>query len=312
MKLVSLSEQVLVTGATGFTGRLLVQRLRDDGYDVIAPSHGSTDPGAMNVDFCDFDRLTEFFSTIQPNVVVHLAGIAAPYHHKIDEIYRANVVGTGNLFVALSARKHKPRLIIVASSAQVYDTASASEPLTEDTPLAPKSHYAVSKRATEDIASIYANEFSVVVTRPFNYTGPGQSDEFIVPKIVQHYAKRRPEIRVGSLDRFRDFSDIRRVVEVYARLISRSVEPATVNICSGRTVYLGDIFKIMEDVSGHTLNIVTEPSFFRNDDPRIIVGSPLRLDSAVGPLPNPPFRETLTRMYEACMQEAVKSGELLS
>jgi len=92
-------------------------------------------------------------------------------------------------------------------------------------------------------------------------------------------------------------------VEAYARLISRSIDPTVVNICSGRTVHLTDILKIMEGVSGHTVGVVTDPAFFRNDDPRVVVGSPLRLEALVGPLPNPEFRETLLRMYEACVQQ---------
>ena len=299
----SRSERVLITGGTGFTGRVLVGRLRADGYEVISLSHDAAGPGTINVDLCDFDRLATLLAQVQPNVVVHLAGIAAPSHGNVDEIYRVNVVGTGNLFAALSAKKADPRLIVVASSAQVYDAAGANGPLTEDSQLAPKNHYAVSKRAAEDIAGIYSRRFPTIVTRPFNYTGPGQSQNFIVPKIVQHYAERRSEIHVGNLDLFRDISDIRRAVEAYVRLISRSIDPTTVNICSGRTVYLADIFKIMEEISGHSLKVVTDPSFFRNDEPHVIVGSPLRLESLVGSLPNPEFRETLWRMYEACKQE---------
>lgn len=161
----------------------------------------------------------------------------------------------------------------------------------------------MSKRAVEDIAGIYSRRFPTIITRPFNYTGPGQSQSFIVPKIVQHYAERRSEIHVGNLDRFRDISDIRRAVEAYVRLISRSIDPTTVNICSGRTVYLADIFKIMEEISGHSLKVVTDPSFFRTEESHVIVGSPLRLELLVGALPNPEFRETLWRMYEACKQE---------
>ncbi len=294
---------MLITGATGFTGRALVERLRADGYDVVGLSHDANSPPALNVDLCDFGRLADLISQINPNVVVHLAGIAAPSHDKIDEIYKANVVATANLFAALLAKRVEPRLIVVASSAQVYDAANANGPLTEDSPLAPKSHYAVSKRVVEDIAEDYSKRFLIIVTRPFNYTGPGQSQNFIVPKIVRHYAERRGEIRVGNLDVFRDISDIRRTVEAYARLISRSIDPTVVNICSGRTVHLTDILKIKEEVSGHTVGVVTDPAFFRSDDPRVVVGSPLRLEALVGPLPNPEFRETLLRMYEACVQQ---------
>lgn len=301
------SERVLITGATGFTGRALVGRLREDGYDVVGLSHDATGPSELNADLCDLDRLAEILSQIHPNVVVHLAGIAAPSHNQIGEIYKSNVIGTANLFAALLAKKVEVRLIVVASSAQVYATEDSQEPLTEDFPLAPRNHYAVSKRATEDISGIYSSHFPIIITRPFNYTGPGQSQSFLVPKIVQHYAERRSEIRVGNLDLFRDISDIRRAVEAYVRLISRSIDPTTVNICSGRTVYLADIFKIMEEISGHSLKVVTDQSLFRSDEPHVIVGSPLCLESLVGSLPNPEFRETLRRMYQAYTQRIAAS-----
>ncbi len=294
--MVARSERVLITGATGFTGRLLAARLRQNGREVIAFSHGTNDEGVLNVDLRDFHSLRQALSQFRPRAVVHLAGIAAIGHSDIGEIYSANVVGTANLFSALAAAKIEPQIVIVASSAQVYVAQQA--PLTEDSPLLPQSHYAVSKRAAEDIARIYSSRFPVIVTRPFNYTGPGQSLSFLVPKIVQHYAERKSEIRLGNLDLFRDFSDVNRVIEAYCRLVSGAIDPNTVNICSGHSVHLADIPKILEEISGHTLKVVTDPSLIRRDEPHIIAGSPSRLEKLIGPLPNPEFRETLFEMYQ--------------
>ena len=231
---------------------------------------------------------------------MHLAGIAAPTHGNVGEMYSANVVGTANLFAALAVRKNRADGSLSSPAARrsmIFRT--PKDPITEDCPLAPKTHYAVSKRATEEIAAIYSRQFPIIVTRPFNYTGPGQTTSFLVPKIVQHYAERRSEIHLGNLDLFRDFSDIERVVEAYSRLLSRSIDPTTVNICSGRAVYLADILKIMDEISGHSIKPVIDPSLFRRDEPRSIVGSPSRLEALIGPLPNPEFRETLTKMYDA-------------
>ncbi len=266
----------------------------------MAFSHGADDEGVRNVDLRDFHSLTQAFSQIRPSAVVHLAGIAATDHSDIGEIYSANVVGTANLFGALAAVNIDPQIVIVASSAQVYAAPKGDAPLTEDSALAPQSHYAVSKRTAEDIARIYSSRFPVIVTRPFNYTGPGQSSSFLVPKIVQHYAEGKSEIRLGNLDLFRDFSDVGRVVEAYCRLVSEPIDPDTVNICSGHSVHLADIPKILEEISGRTIEVITDPSFVRGNEPHVIAGSPSRLETLVGPLPNPEFRETLLHMYEAC------------
>jgi GDP-6-deoxy-D-talose 4-dehydrogenase len=288
----------LITGGSGFTGRPLAGRLRQDGHDVVVLSHDAAEPNALTVDLRDFDAITRALTESRPSTIVHLAGIAAPTHGNIGEIYSANVIGTANLFAAIEIAKIEPR-IVVASSAQVYAAPDSEIPMTEEAPLAPKSHYAVSKHATEEIAAIYSRQFRVIVTRPFNYTGPGQATSFLVPKIVQHYAEQRREIRLGNLNLYRDFSDITRVVEAYARLVSLPIEPATINICSGRAILLADILKTMDEISGYRMRVVNDPSLVRAKEPRFIVGSPSRLEALIGPLPNPDFRETLAQMYDA-------------
>jgi nucleoside-diphosphate-sugar epimerase len=281
----------------------LAERLRRDGYDVIAAAHQGGGPDTLEVDLRDFDGLTGALSRLRPQAIVHLAGIAAPSHSNIGEIYSSNVAGTANLFAALAGAKLEPRIVIVASSAQVYAADGTDRPLAEDDALAPKTHYAISKRTSEDIAAVYSRHVPIIVTRPFNYTGPGQTASFLVPKIVQHYAERRSEIRLGNLDLFRDFSDIGRVVEAYARLIAPAVAPTTVNICSGRTVHLQDIITLMEDISGHSARLVIDPALLRGGEPRVIVGSPARLEGLIGSLPNPEFRDTLAHMYEALCEK---------
>jgi GDP-6-deoxy-D-talose 4-dehydrogenase len=300
--LASPSERVLITGGTGFTGVPLASRLRRDGYAVVALSHeGAAD--ALTVDVRDFDGLTRTLARVNPGVILHLAGIAAPSDSRVGEMYSNNVVGTANLFAALTAAALEPRIVILASSAQVYAARGGDRPLSEDAPLAPTTHYAVSKLAAEQIAALYSRQFPVIIARPFNYTGPGQTANFLVPKIVRHYAEGSGEIRLGNLDLFRDFSDIERVVEAYARLITRPVEPTTVNICSGRAVHLSDIITIMDEIAGHSLRLVTDPQLKRDDEPRTIIGSPRRLEALVGALPNPEFRATLERMYETFRAE---------
>lgn len=253
---------------------------------------------ALSVDLCDFGKLTSALDQCRPAAIVHLAGIAAPTHRNVGQTYSANVVGTANLFEALAAAQIEPRIIVVASSGQLYAPSCNETPLSESDPIAPKSHYAVSKRATEEIATINSRRFPVIITRPFNYTGPDQSADFLVPKVVQHYVAKLKEVRVGNLELFRDFSDISRVVEAYFRLVTQSIEPTTVNICSGRPVYLADIIKMMDEISGWHVEPVADPLLYRNQEPRFIVGSPHRLESLVGALPNPEFRQTLVQMYD--------------
>ena len=298
MSVGSRSERILITGGTGFTGRPLVQRLLGEGHDVLALGHDPDNAKTSSFDLRNFESVKRILSQFRPDVVVHLAGIAATTHDKLDEIYSANVIGTVNLFAALRSLNIPPRLAIMASSAQIYSSVGPEVQLSEESPLGPKTHYAVSKHAAEEVAAIYARDFPILVCRPFNYTGPGQSTAFLVPKIVQHYVEQRREIKLGNLDLYRDLSDVDRVVEAYSRLISRSLASGIVNICSGRLIHLADIITIMDDISGYNMNVVTDPALLRADEPRSLVGSPARLESIVGTLPNPELRETLVRMYE--------------
>jgi GDP-6-deoxy-D-talose 4-dehydrogenase len=296
------SERILITGGAGFSGRLLAERLRQEGNDVVILSRRGSPDCNFSIDLCDFDAVTQALMRIKPSSIVHLAGIAAPTHSNIGEIYSANAVGIANLFAALASAKVEPKIVIIASSAQVYAEPDANVPLTEDAPLGPKTHYAVSKYTAEKIAAIYSRYFPIIVARPFNYTGPGQTTDFLIPKIVQHYAERRTQIRLGNLDVRRDISSVERVVEAYSRLVLRSIGPTIVNICSGRATCLADIPKIMEEVSGHSVKLMIESSLFRTDEPQYFVGSPSRLEGLIGPLPNPQLRETLVKMYETVLK----------
>jgi nucleoside-diphosphate-sugar epimerase len=297
--LVSRSERVLLTGSGGFTGRPLAARLRQDGHEVFGITKGPATSDEIQGDLLNRDWVHGTVEALRPTVVVHLAAVS-PTQQTGRDAYMVNVDGAANLLAAASALRERPRRAILASSAAVYAPPIEGRPIAEDHPLAPRGPYAESKRAMEDVASTFADRLSILVVRPFNYTGPGQDPaNFLVPELVEHFVRRAPRIHLGNLDLFRDFSDIRRVVEVYARLISRPVDDhIVVNICSGRTIHLASIIGLLQEMSGHSVEIVTDTALVRPGEPRTIRGSAERLQSMVGDLPNPDFRETLRSMYE--------------
>jgi len=300
----SRSDRILLTGSGGFTGRPLAERLRADGHTVIGLTRHPGEAGEYSGDLASADWVRQVVADIKPTVVVHLAGITTTLHADIGEVYSVNVVGTANLLNALATLVARPRLAIVASSATVYAPPDGEAPIGEDFRLGPGNHYAASKRAVEDVARLFQDRLRILVTRPFNYTGPGQSTTFLVPKIVDHFARRAPEIELGNLDLFRDISDVERVIEAYARLLSVPIGSTTVNICSGRTIHLRQIVSSMQEISGHRIKVVQNPSLMRSNEAPTIRGSVARLQELVGDLPNPDFGTTLRRMYEARRAEA--------
>ena len=292
------SDKILLTGIGGFTGRHLARQLRQDGYEVVGVGRHPVENGDICLDLLDLDAITRVVGQVLPRAVVHLAGVSLPTHGNVEEIYSANVIATANLFIALAACRAQPSVAIFASSATVYARETGNSPIKEDHAAEPNSHYAISKLAAENIAGIYSDFLSVVTTRPFNYTGPGQAPGFLVSKIVRHFAEKKSHIHLGNIDLYRDISDIKRVVAAYSRMLSTSVSPTTVNICSGRVVYLSDIITMMQEISGQKINVVNDNSLMRASEPRVICGSPVLLEKLVGPLPNPDIWETLHEMYE--------------
>jgi nucleoside-diphosphate-sugar epimerase len=300
--LVSRSERILLTGAGGFTGRPLAARLRQGGHQVFGVTRPPAQDGEIQGDLCDRSWIYKTVDEIQPTIVVHLAGIATPLHGNIGEIYTVNVAGTANLLSVLAELKERPTRVIVASSAQVYGSPEDDRPIPESAPLRPLNHYGVSKSAMEDVVHLYADRLPIIVTRPFNYTGPGQNPNYyLVPKIVHHFARQAPHIKLGDLDLYRDFSDIRWVVDVYARLVTQAIEPTTLNVCSGRLIHLASIITTMREISGHAIDVITDPALLRAGEPPAICGSVVRLQSLLGERPNPDFRDTLQSMYDAAL-----------
>ena len=244
---------------------------------------------------------------IRPTAIVHLAGIASQTHTQIGEMYAANVVGTANLFAALVGIKLEPRIIIVASSGQLYASPDAEVLLTEEhrwrpRPTMPLANTRLKKllrsiRASSRLSSPVRSTIPVQVKRRRS-SFPRSSGI-----TLSNGAKLSRKLKfVPRLFRHRSCH------RAYSRLVSQPIAPTTVNICSGRAVYLADILAIMDDISGHPLRRVSDPSLFRADEARFLVGSPARLEGLIVPLPNPELRDTLARMYDAFVKQHVALG----
>ena len=291
------SERILVTGASGFTGRHLCDRLRASGHRVFGlTQEPASGPDHWRADLSDPAALAAIVRDAAPAAVVHLAAISHPRHADTAGIYRTNLVGTLTLLEALARAARKPDRVLLASTATVYADPGA-EPITESSALAPTTHYAVSKLAMEEMAKLFAAQLPLVIVRPFNYTGPGQHEPFVVPKIVRHFAERAAVIELGNLDVVRDFQDVRTVADIYARLLAvPGVAGRTFNICSGRGVSVRAIVDTLAELTGHRIEVRINPEFVRASDPARFVGAPAALAAAVGSLSAIPFATTLADM----------------
>jgi nucleoside-diphosphate-sugar epimerase len=298
--------RVLLTGAAGFTGRYLAKALNDAGYEVHGLVHRRPSlpiaalAAVHELDLLDFDRLQAVVQQVKPNKVAHLAAIAFVPHSDVDAMYRTNVVGTRHLLEALACAKDKysPTLdaVLLASSANVYGELAGGL-LTETTPAAPSNDYAVSKLAMEHVAQLYSRRLPLVLARPFNYTGVGQTESFLIPKIVNHIRRRAAYIELGNLHVARDFSDVRMVVQYYQRLLEMPAAVGqTLNVCSGSAYTLNEVLTMAQEIAGHALEVRVNPAFVRANEVKQLMGSRARLDAVVGHVPQIALADTLAWM----------------
>lgn len=293
--------RALITGGDGFTGRYVVTELAQAGYEVFVTCASTPPAGAerwLQADILDRSSLAAVVAQARPNVVVHLAAISYVGHGDPAAFYTTNVVGTRNLLSALVEQNCRPRSVLLASSANVYGNSQAGT-LDEDTAPNPGNDYAVSKLAMEYMARLWRERLPITLVRPFNYTGRGQTVNFLLPKIVDHFQRRAARIELGNLDVWRDFSDVRAVAQAYRRLLEVDAAGQVVNICSGRTFALRQVMSMAESLTGHHMEIVGNPAYMRADEVRILGGNPARLRALIGAWDNPPLEETLAWMLSA-------------
>lgn len=277
-----------MTGADGFTGRHFAVEAANFGHEVIP----------LKANLNDVTSLNQEVLSIAPNAVVHLAAITFVAHDDVDEIYQVNVIGTRNLLQALANLKSVPRAVLLASSANVYGN-SFVEMIDESTAASPANDYAVSKLAMEYMAKLWMDRLPIFITRPFNYSGVGQSLQFLLPKIVDHFQRGERVIELGNVDIERDFSDVRFVAKAYLALLEKCPIGETVNICSGRANSLKDVLNTMNNIAGYDIEVHTNPLFVRSNDVKKLFGSNQKLKSFVPELPYISIRETLSWMYQA-------------
>lgn len=259
--------KILLTGSAGFTGRFFHDAACRAGHEV----------SALDVNLTDKAGVAKQVTAIQPDAVVHLAAISFVAHADDSAFYSVNVVGTTNLLSALVDLKMPLKKVLVASSANIYGNCETS-PISEDQYPAPMNHYATSKLAMECMARTYMERLPIVMTRPFNYTGPGQAPHFLIPKLVSHFARRAESIELGNLHVEREFNDVRIVCNAYLSLLNHGEPGEVYNVCSGQPFTLSHVLDTLIKITGHHLKVNVNPAFVRANEVHRLCGDPKKLD----------------------------------
>ena len=298
--------KVLVTGCSGFAGRHAIAALRQAGHEVVG-GDVACPPGfsipCQTLDVRNLDSIVRALDETRPDAILHLGGIAfVPLGWTEPQlVFSVNTVGTLNLLDAVRRQAPATRVLVV-TSAEVYGSHPAPAPLTEDAPYRPDNIYGVAKAAADQSALLYAahHQLDVMVARPSNHIGPGQSRDFVSSAFASQLAAiargADPVMRVGNLDQRRDFTDVRDVARAYALLLDNGKTGAAYNIASGNMTPVRDILDTLCGIAGVRPRIDVDPALFRPTDERPAYdASRIRRDAAWQP--EIPLSQTLRDIY---------------
>ena len=292
------AKRLLATGRSGFVGETLAHLL-------ATTAHGqrwTLTEIAAGLDLRDLAATRRLIEDARPEAVIHLAAQSAvPESFRDPEAtLQINLVGTLHLLQALDAVGFKGRLLYVGTG-EVYGLVPESElPVTEARIPRPRNPYAVSKLAAESLCWQWhaSSGMDVVLARPFNHIGAGQSERFAVSDFARQVAeikrgRRPPIVRVGNLDVTRDFTSVRDVIEAYLALLERGEAGETYNICSGVEHSLRALLEQLMALGGVDAQIESEGARLRRTEQRRMCGDASKIYNATGWRPSTPIGASL-------------------
>jgi GDP-4-dehydro-6-deoxy-D-mannose reductase len=283
--------QPLVTGAAGFAGSHLLDRLVQSHEGVLAWSnpgsgreHHARGVHWQAVDLVDLVSIERALSASRPSVIFHCAGVpqVAESWSQADRALRVNAYGTHLLLEAV----HRSGLkcpVLVVGSALVYRPSTT--PLREEDPLGPRDPYGVSKLAQEMVALRASTP--VFIARPFNHAGPRQPSSFVTSSFARQIAGieaglTEPVLRVGNLDARRDVTDVRDIVRGYETLAAQGTPGVPYNLCSGHAYRVGDLLDRLLKMSSVEVRVEQDPARLRPSDNPLVQGDAARIAADTG------------------------------
>jgi nucleoside-diphosphate-sugar epimerase len=309
-------ERVLITGASGFSGRHLARRLSNDDTLVFGLGRSRpTEPAGDVAEFhsCDLTHRVAVERTIvevQPTTVYHLAGLTgndAP----AERLQSANVDALRHLIDALrtfaTGRGRTIRMLVVGSAAELGSAGAARLPVGEDAACEPESDYGKSKLAATRLALAEPADgpLKIVVARTFNLVGPGLGTELSLGRFAEQIAavlrREAQHIECGNLSTRRDYLDVRDAVALYVRLLRFGKPGELYNVCGGRSYSVRELLDAMIERTGRSIPIVERRDGRRSGDLADIYGDLTKTIACCGPLATTPIKRSLADLVDAAI-----------
>lgn len=296
--------RALVTGARGFVGRYLLDELKSS-RDLLCITSGTVPTGEdcewAQANIKDADAISALILNWQPDQIYHLAAISSPTGFSVRDYYETNVLGTLNV---LEAAAQVGSDVLVVGSAYAYGSYKTN--IGESFQLNPVNPYGASKAAQDSLAGSFANgENRVITARPFNHTGPGQLESYLLPGLITKIMKSQSgdrkgnnEIDIGNVSAVRDFSDVRDVVAAYRLLLDEETSSGAFNVCSGTGFSVSELLTMCCKKLGVEILYKERQKLFRKQDIDYLVGDGKKLSRALPWSPRYTLSETIETMIE--------------
>ena len=290
--------KILVTGINGFVGQILYPLLLEQGHEVFGLDLRGDGKNIFAADITDYKEVEDLVLKISPQAIIHLAGIAIVNFKDPKSLYDINVNGTLSILSAANKLKEKPKFLFISSS-QVYGLVAQKElPITEGHPVNPLNHYGASKAAAERIALAFNQEagLPLVIARPFNHIGKGQTTNFVLPKIVEAFKSKQVSLNLGNIYVERDFLDVRDIAIGYLKIVENFSDGKIYNLASGVGITIAKVIEKLEELTGYKPKVVKDEDLFRKNEIMSVVGVANLIQEEIGWQPKFSLEETLTWM----------------
>jgi GDP-4-dehydro-6-deoxy-D-mannose reductase len=315
-------KSAFITGIEGFAGSHLAELLLKEGYRVCGTvldlkkidniKHLLKRVKILECNILNYYKLRSAVKRFKPDVIFHLAGIASiPESFRVPgTTYKINFWGTYNLLESI--RKYSPdtRVLIVGSAHEYGRLKEKELPVKESHPLKPETPYGASKAAAEMLSLQYYYSFGIKIflVRSFNHIGPRQNPAFVLSSFAKQIAEimkgNVPAVlKTGNLNVYRDFTDVRDVVNAYLLVVEKGKCGEIYNVCSGKAVKLGYILKKMLTIAGCRARVVTEKMRMRKSEMFKFYGDNTKLKNATGWKQHYKLEETITDLLDWWQQE---------